>query len=942
MTRPARAGEAHATDMTAIPPPGSEEFEALLHTIRFPGDADPAETREWLDALATLVREGGAERARFVLAALQDEARRHALAWQPQRQTPYLNTVTLHEQAAFPGNLEIEQRLAAVMRWNALAMVVRANARQGELGGHIASYASAADLFEVGFNHFFRARHAGHGGDLVFFQPHSAPGVYARAFAEGRLSEADLDHYRQEVGAAAARAQGQAVRGLSSYPHPWLMPDFWQFPTGSMGLGPLSAVYQARFMRYLEHRGLLPASDRGSPAGDAACRRVWGFFGDGEMDEPESLAGLSLAAREGLDNLVFVVNCNLQRLDGPVRGNGRIVDELETVFAGAGWHVIKLVWGSDWDALFARDHTQALARAFARTVDGQFQTFSANDGAYNRDKFFGQSPELQALVGAMTDDEIDRLHRGGHDLVKIHAAYAAAVAHRGAPVVILAKTKKGYGMGTVGQGRMTTHQQKKLDGQDLVDFVHRFHLPMSDDDARAQRFFRPAEGSAEAQYLQQRRAALGGPLPARQTAAPELPVPAVADFGTFALQAEGKEMSTTMAFVRLLSNLLKLPALGPRVVPIVADEARTFGMASLFRQVGIYAPQGQTYEPEDAASLMSYRESIDGQILEEGITEAGALASWTAAATSYSTHGLTMLPFYIYYSMFGFQRVGDLIWAAADQRSRGFLLGATSGRTTLGGEGLQHQDGHSHLVASTVPNCVAYDPGFAYELALIVQHGLQRMLGSPGQPPHDVFFYITVMNQNHAQPSMPPGVEAGVLRGLYALPMPATAERPAASCTLIGSGAILHEVIEAARWLAEHWGVAAQVCSATSFSELARDGMACERQRVLAGGSAQPWATQVLNGTQGPIVAATDYVRAVPEQLRAWVPAGRRYVTLGTDGFGRSDGRALLREYFEVSPRHIVLRALQALADDGALDAEVPAAARSRYGIEPGPHPWVG
>ena len=930
--------------MTALPPPGSEEFEALLHAIRFPGDRDPTETREWLDALATLVREGGPQRARFVLGALQDEARRHALAWQPARQTPYLNTIGLHEQARFPGNLEIEQRLAAIMRWNALAMVVRANARQGELGGHIASYASAADLFEVGFNHFFRARQAtpgGHGGDLVFFQPHSAPGVYARAYVEGRLSDADLDHYRREVEATAARAQGQAVRGLSSYPHPWLMPDFWQFPTGSMGLGPLSAVYQARFMRYLEHRGLLPASDRRSPESNAACRRVWGFFGDGEMDEPESLAGLSLAAREGLDNLVYVVNCNLQRLDGPVRGNGRIVDELETVFAGAGWHVIKLVWGSDWDALFARDHTQALARAFARTVDGQFQTFSANDGAYNRDKFFGQSPELQALVGAMTDDEIDRLHRGGHDLVKIHAAYAAAVAHRGAPVVILAKTMKGYGMGSSAQGRMTTHQHKKLEGDDLVAFARRFHLPMSDDDARAQRFFRPAPDSAEAQYLQQRRAALGGPLPARQTDSPALPVPAVQDFAAFALQADGKEMSTTMAFVRLLSNLLKAPQLGERIVPIVADEARTFGMASLFRQVGIYAPQGQNYEPEDAASLMSYRESTDGQILEEGITEAGALASWTAAATSYSTHGLTMLPFYIYYSMFGFQRVGDLIWAAADQRSRGFLLGATSGRTTLGGEGLQHQDGHSHLVASTVPNCVAYDPGFAYELALIVQHGLQRMLALQ----HDVFFYLTVMNQNHAQPSAPAGCEEGVLRGLYRLPdVDVVAALPAAAprCTLLGSGAILHEVLEAARWLARDWGVAAQVCSATSFSELARDGMACERQRVLGvADTGTPWATQLLQRTAGPIVAATDYVRAVPEQLRAWVPAGRRYATLGTDGFGRSDGRAQLRDFFEVGPRHIVLRALQALADDGVLDAALAAAARQRYGISAGPAPWT-
>ena len=908
--------------MSNTPPPGSAEFEALLHAVRFPGDADPAETREWLDALATLVREAGPARARFMLDALQDEARRHALAWKPQRGSPYVNSIALNEQAAFPGHLEIEQRLAAVMRWNALAMVVRANVSHGELGGHISSYASAADLFEVGFNHFFRARHAAHGGDLVFFQPHSAPGVYSRAFVEGRLSEGDLEHYRQEV----AAAKGDA-RGLCSYPHPWLMPDFWQFPTGSMGLGPLSAVYQARFMRYLEHRGLQPASDR----------RVWGFFGDGEMDEPESLAGLSLAAREKLDNLVFVVNCNLQRLDGPVRGNGRIIDELETVFEGAGWHVIKLVWGSDWDALFARDTTQALVRAFARTVDGQFQTFSANDGAYNRERFFGQSPETAALVGAMTDEEIDRLHRGGHDLVKIHAAYAAAVAHRGAPVVILAKTMKGYAMGASGQGRMTTHQQKKLEGEDLLGFVRRFKLPMGEADALAQKFFRPADDSAEAKYLRDRRAALGGPMPARAASAPPLPAPSATEFGAFALQADGKEMSTTMAFVRLLSNLLKLPELGPRVVPIVADEARTFGMASLFRQVGIYAPEGQHYEPEDAASLMSYREARDGQILEEGISEAGALASWTAAATSYSTHGLTMLPFYIYYSMFGFQRVGDLIWAAADQRSRGFLLGATAGRTTLSGEGLQHQDGHSHLVASTVPNCVAYDPGYAYELALIVQQGLKRMLALQ----HDVFFYITVMNQNHAQPSMPAGVEEGVLRGLYILPSPAVVKKPKARCTLVGSGAILHEVVEAARWLAEHWQVQADVLSATSFSELARDGMAVERERALGGPVTMPWATEVLMDTEGPIVAATDYVRAVPEQLRAWVPAGRRYVTLGTDGFGRSDSRAHLRDFFEVNPRHIVQRALQALADDGALAADVPAAARQRYGITTSPPPWL-
>ncbi|MFN9102278.1 MAG: alpha-ketoglutarate dehydrogenase [Betaproteobacteria bacterium] len=949
--------------MTALPAPGTPEFEALLHAIRFPGDSDPAETREWLDALATLVREGGPERARFVLSALQDEARRHALAWQPARQTPYVNTIALHEQAAFPGDLEIEQRLAALMRWNALAMVVRANLRQGELGGHISSYASAADLFEVGFNHFFRARSdtpgAAHGGDLVFFQPHSAPGVYARAFVEGRLSEADLDHYRQEVTAAAARARGEAVRGLSSYPHPWLMPDFWQLPTGSMGLGPISAVYQARFLRYLEHRGLQPASDRrGTDEHTAPKRRVWGFFGDGEMDEPESLAGLSLAAREQLDNLVFVVNCNLQRLDGPVRGNGRIVDELETVFAGAGWHVIKLLWGSDWDALFARDTTQALARAFARTVDGQFQTFSANDGAYNREKFFGQSPELRALVGAMTDDEIDRLHRGGHDLVKIHAAYAAAVRHRGAPVVILAMTKKGYGMGTTAQGRMTTHQQKKLDSDDLVAFARRFRLPVSDEAARAQAFVRPAPDSPEARYLHERRAALGGPLPARlpQAAEPPLPVPPAARVAAFALQAEGKAMSTTMAFVRLLGNLLKEPVLGPRIVPIVADEARTFGMAALFRQVGIYAPEGQRYEPEDAGTLASYRESRDGQILEEGISEAGAMASWTAAATSYSTHGLAMLPFYIYYSMFGFQRVGDLIWAAADQRARGFLVGATSGRTTLSGEGLQHQDGSSHLVAATVPNCLAWDPAFAYELALIVEHGLQRML----QQRHDVFFYLTVMNQNHEQPSMPnlgqEGAAEGVLRGLHRLPaLPEVSALPesavtaanaagAPRCVLLGSGAILHEALAAARLLAAEFGVAATVASVTSWSELAREGMACERARTLGAPPQQagePWVTAQLAATDGPIIAATDYVRAVPEQIRAFVPAGRRYATLGTDGFGRSDSREAVRGFFEVDARHIALRALVALADDGALPAEVPAQARARWGLGPTPAPWT-
>jgi pyruvate dehydrogenase E1 component len=928
--------------MTANLWPGSPEFEALLHQVRFPGDADPQETREWLEALATLVATGGPDRARFVLYALQDEARRHALAWKPARNTPYLNTIGLREQAPFPGHLEIEQRLAAIMRWNALAMVVRANAKHGELGGHISSYASAADLFEVGFNHFFRARHKDHGGDLVFFQPHSAPGVYARAFVEGRLTEDDLAHYRQEVAADTARQGGSSVRGLCSYPHPWLMPDFWQFPTGSMGIGPLSAVYQARFMRYLEHRQLTPPSDR----------RVWGFFGDGEMDEPESLAGLSLAARENLDNLVFVVNCNLQRLDGPVRGNGRIIDELETVFEGAGWHVIKLLWGSDWDALFARDTTQALVRAFARTVDGQFQTFSANDGAYNRERFFGQDPELANLVAAMTDDEIDRLHRGGHDLVKIHAAYAAAVAHKGTPVVILAKTMKGYGMGTAGQGRMTTHSQKKYDGDDLQNFVRRFHLPMSDEAAREQKFFKPSPDSAEMQYLLSRRAALGGPLPARHSTAPKLVPPKAEEFAAFALQADGKEMSTTMAFVRMLGNLLKHAELGARVVPIVADEARTFGMANLFKQVGIYSPLGQQYEPEDAGSLMAYREAKDGQILEEGITEAGAMASWTAAATSYSTHGTAMLPFYIYYSMFGFQRVGDLIWAAADQRSRGFLIGATAGRTTLGGEGLQHQDGHSHLIATTVPNCVSYDPGLAYELAVIIAHGMHSMLVQQ----EDVFFYITTMNENHAQPSLPemaipkdgmaqtaalPGAQpalwqqrhTNIVRGAHALLLAANTNKPLANCVLLGSGAILHEVLAAAQLLASDWQVQAQVISVTSYCELTRQAQRLEQPARAASQSTPltPFITELLSPTAGPMVAATDYVRAVPEQIRAWVPPGRRYVTLGTDGFGRSDSREQLRTYFGVGRRDIVLAALQALVLDGALPASKLQQARSRY-----------
>lgn len=869
---------------------------ALFSTVP---DLDPQETAEWRDALMTVLAADGPERARFLLDELARSARSSRIHWEPELSTPYVNSISANEQPDFPGDLAIEERLASLMRWNALAMVVRANQAYGELGGHIASYASAADLFETGFNHFFHAREGlgpgQHRGDLVFFQPHSAPGVYARAFLEGRLTENDLLHYRQEISATA-----QGARGLSSYPHPWLMPDFWQFPTGSMGIGPISSIYQARFMHYLTHRKLL----------DCTGRKVWGVFGDGEMDEPESMSALTLAAREGLDNLVWMVNCNLQRLDGPVRGNGRIIDELEKLFKGAGWNVIKLVWGSDWDGLFARDLTGALMRAFANTVDGQMQTFAAKDGRFNREHFFGQNEELARLAQGLTDEQIDRLKRGGHDLVKIHAAYAAAANHVGQPTVILAQTKKGYGMGAAGQGKMTTHSQKKLDDADLIEFRNRFNLPLTDEQAKALAFSRPAPESPEMQYLLQRRKELGGFLPRRETVCDPVPAPALEQYGAFALTPDGKEMSTTMAFVRMLGNLLKDPTLGPRIVPIVADEARTFGMANLFKQVGIYSSVGQRYAPEDIGSVLSYREALDGQILEEGISEAGAIASWTAAATSYSVHGVATLPFYIYYSMFGFQRVGDLIWAAADQRPRGFLLGATSGRTTLGGEGLQHQDGTSHLHAATIPNCRAYDPAFAAEMAIIVDQGIRDMMVDQ----KDLFYYITLMNENYAQPTLPGGVEKEVIRGCYLF---GTYGDPAAQeqdqVTLLGSGAILTEAIKAARILADQ-GKRVSVMSVTSWSELARDGMACEQAALQdAGETGVPFLYQQLQKTAGPIVAATDYVRALPESVRAYVPSSRRYLTLGTDGFGRSDTRAALRAFFGVDAETIARTALRAL-----------------------------
>ncbi|MGQ0700617.1 MAG: alpha-ketoglutarate dehydrogenase [Panacagrimonas sp.] len=870
-------------------------------------DPDPVETREWLDALDTVLAHTGGERAQFLIQRLEARLRDTGSVALAQPYSAYRNSIPLERQGAYPGDLAMEERITAIVRWNALAMVMRANQAYGDLGGHIASYASAAEIFEAGFNHFFHARSDVHGGDLVYFQPHSAPGVYARAFLEGRLSETQLARYRQEV----------AGGGLCSYPHPWLMPDFWQFPTGSMGIGPISAVYQARFLRYLRDRGLVQTDGR----------HVWGVFGDGEMDEPESIAGLTLAAREKLDNLTFVINCNLQRLDGPVRGNGQIIQELESLFTGAGWNVIKVLWGSDWDALFARDTEHTLLRIFAGTPDGEYQTLGAKDGAYNLANFFQQDPALAKLVTHMSDAEIDSLKRGGHDLRKLHAAFAAAKNHRGRPTVILAKTKKGYGMGGAGESRMTAHQAKKLDVEALKVFRDRFRLPLSDDDVAALRFYRPAENSLELRYLHERRAALGGYLPARRKDADPVAVPPLARYAAFALQAEGKEMSTTMAAVRMLGTLLKDKALGPRIVPIVADEARTFGMANLFRQVGIYSPVGQLYEPEDAGSMLSYREAVDGQLLEEGITEAGALSSWAAAATSYSVSGFAMLPFYIYYSMFGFQRVGDLIWAAADQRARGFLLGATAGRTSLGGEGLQHQDGTSHVVAATVPNCRAYDPAFAGELAVILDHGARQMM----ERQIDEFYYLTLGNEGYAQPSLPAGVEADIIKGMYRYGGQAP-DKASACVRLLGSGAILREVIAAAELLARDWSIGSDVYSITSFSELAREAADVQRwNRLHPDGERRVSHVEQQLAGAGLTVAATDYVRAYPQLITPYLQG--RFVTLGTDGFGRSDTRSALRRFFEVDRHAIVLATLDALARAGEIDQAVPGEAIRRYGI---------
>jgi pyruvate dehydrogenase E1 component len=872
-------------------------------------DSDVVETREWLESFDALIHAQDATRALFLLRRLEEHAKELGLLAPAAPYSAYRNTLPLARQGQYPGDLALEERLTSIMRWNALAMVTRANKAYGELGGHIASYASAAEIFEVGFNHFFRAACPDHGGDLVYFQPHSAPGIYARAFLEGRLSAEQLANYRQEVNG----------HGLCSYPHPWLMPEFWQVPSGSMGIGPINAIYQARFMRYMANRGLA----------DTANRRVWGVFGDGEMDEPESIGALTLAAREQLDNLTFIINCNLQRLDGPVRGNGQIIQELESLFAGAGWNVIKVLWGSDWDALFARDTHHALLRGLAATVDGDYQNLGAKDGAYNVEHFFKKDPATQALVAHMADAEIDALRRGGHDFRKLYAAFAAARHHTGQPTVILAKTKKGYGMGSAGESRMTSHQAKKLDVDALKAFRDRFQLPLSDDEVEHLQFYRPPEDSRELTYLKQRRAALGGDLPARRREAPPISVPPLSSFAQFALAAENKEMSTTMAAVRMIGALLRDKQLGPRIVPIVADEARTFGMANLFRQIGIYSPVGQLYEPEDAGSMLYYKEAKDGQLLEEGITEAGALSSWAAAGTAYSVHGVAMLPFYIYYSMFGFQRVGDLIWAAADQRTRGFLFGATAGRTTLGGEGLQHQDGSSHVIAATVPNCRAYDPAFAYELAIILDHGMRRMMEQQA----DEFYYVTMMNENYAQPSLPSGVElADIISGMYRYRHWQVSDS-AKRVRLLGSGAILCEVIAAADLLAQDWNVSSEVYSVTSFSELAREAAVVQRwnrQHPLE----PPRVSQVERQLPGPelVVAATDYVRAYPQLIAPYLCG--RFIALGTDGFGRSDTRLALRRFFEVDRHSVVLATLDALARAGQVSVQTVAQAIHQYGID--------
>ncbi|MBC7859728.1 MAG: pyruvate dehydrogenase (acetyl-transferring), homodimeric type [Burkholderiaceae bacterium] len=882
-------------------------------TAQIATDPDSQETHEWLDALEAVLEKEGPERAHYLMERMVDLARRRGAQIPFSSNTAYVNTIPTHLETHCPGNLELEERLRSYMRWNAMAMVVKANRLDGDLGGHLSSFASLANMLGVGFNHFWHAPSENHGGDLLYIQGHSAPGVYGRAFLEGRLTEEQLLHYRREVDG----------KGLSSYPHPKLMPNFWQFPTVSMGLGPLMAIYQARFLKYLHARSIA----------DTANRKVWAFCGDGEMDEPESMGAIGMAARENLDNLVIVVNCNLQRLDGPVRGNGKIIQELEADFRGAGWNVVKVIWGPGWDALLAQDKDGILQRVMMETVDGEYQNYKAKDGAYVRKHFFGKHPKLLDMVANMTDDDIWRLTRGGHDPHKIYAAFKVAQEHKGQPTVLLIKTVKGYGMGKSGEARNTAHSTKKLDDEAIREMRDRFAIPIPDDQLAAIPFFKPAADSPEMVYLHERRKALGGYLPQRRPQAEEsLPVPALSAFqNVLDATAEGREISTTQSYVRILSTLLRDPNLGQRVVPIMVDESRTFGMEGLFRQIGIFSQQGQLYEPVDKDQVMYYREDKAGQILQEGINEAGGMSSWIAAATSYSTNNRIMIPFYTFYSMFGLQRIGDLAWAAGDMRARGFLMAGTAGRTTLNGEGLQHEDGHSHIVAATIPNCVPYDPTFSHELAVIIQDGLRRMIANQ----EDVFYYITIMNENYAQPGIKPGQEEGILKGLYRLSEGAADAK--LRVQLIGCGTILRESIAAAELLQQDWGVAADVWSAPSLTLVAREGQDAERWNMVNPGQTQrvPYATSCMQDTAGPIIATTDYMRAFAEQIRAFMPKGRTYKVLGTDGFGRSDSREKLREFFEVNRHYVTVAALKSLADEGAIPVSVVEQAIAKYGINP-------
>ncbi len=871
-------------------------------------DSDPIETAEWRSALQSVVDFEGSERAAFVLQDLLQEARRKGTPVPYSATSPYLNTIPPERETRHPGDRAIEHRIRSLIRWNAVALVMRANKESSELGGHIASFQSAATLYDVGFMHFWNAPTDSHGGDLVYMQGHSSPGIYARAFLEGRLPEERMNNFRQEV----------AGNGLSSYPHPWLMPQFWQFPTVSMGLGPLMALYQARFLKYLHNRGLA----------QTANRKVWAFLGDGETDEPESLGSISMAGREQLDNLIFVVNCNLQRLDGPVRGNGKIIQELEAVFRGAGWNVIKVIWGAGWDPLIASDKSGILLQRMEECVDGDYQDFKSKNGAYVREHFFGKYPELKAMVAGMSDQQIWALSRGGHDPNKVYAAYAAAVAHKGQPTVILAKTVKGYGMGEAGEGQNITHQQKKMGEAALKEFRDRFSLPITDEQLKEIPFVRFPDDSVEMQYLRTRRAALGGYLPSRRPKSTSLPVPPLSAFEAPLKGTEGRTISTTMAFVRILNTLLRDKGIGKHIVPIVPDESRTFGMEGMFRQFGIYSQVGQLYQPEDAKQLMFYKEDQKGQILQEGLNEPGAICSWIAAATSYSSSNLPMIPFYIYYSMFGFQRVGDFTWAAGDMRARGFLLGATAGRTTLNGEGLQHEDGHSHILSSTIPNCISYDPTFSYEVAVIIQDGLRRMCAEQ----EDIFYYITLMNENYEHPAMPEGAASGIIKGMYLLYEGEPSPGPRVQ--LLGSGTILREVIAAADYLKEY-GVTADIWSVPSFTELRREGLETERWNMLhpSEGSRQTFVGACLAGRRGPVIASTDYIKAFADQIRPFVPG--QYRVLGTDGFGRSDYRRRLRDFFEVDRRWVTLAALTALAQEGAIDRRLLGDAIKRFDINP-------